>query len=215
LLLVAVRGPWRKLDIVGNGRLTPPVKDRHRYTTPNKPQKITECSIVGTITQEEEVPMIRSISALCIAGSLFFSSILYAAEQKIVFAGESIKHAKDTKSDSCQRMCAGKESKPGVDALLTDGWKIVTSSPKEIIAYDYEVWQASPSSRVLSWGCTCIGTQHVLQKDDPAPVPKVEAPNKEVELLKKETELLKQEIALLKQENENLKIQLKPKQKKK
>jgi hypothetical protein len=64
------------------------------------------------------------------------------------------------------------------------------------------------------FNCTCIGTQYVLHKDDPASTPKPETPSKNEELLKKENNLLKKENDLLKQENETLKAQFKPKTKK-
>ena len=53
--------------------------------------------------------------------SLFIATMSQAAEQKIVFVGESIKHAKDTKEHNCQGMCKSKEPRPNLDALLHRG----------------------------------------------------------------------------------------------
>jgi len=128
-------------------------------------------------------------------------------------------------------MCS-RRSDPDAKSLLSEGWKIVTSSPKEVIG---EYYWYTPCNGCQPHGCTCIGTKYILQKDGPAPKveisnsegaaldknkrtglhsPKVETPNNELELLKKENESLKQEITLLKQEIENLKNQIKSKQNK-
>lgn len=135
-----------------------------------------------------------------------------SAEQKIVWAVDSYKLRGKTTEEKCQRACNYSKFNAGrVEPLLAEGWKVVSSSSKEIVCIDD--WSALPTTPIVM-GCTGIGTQYILQKEEPVP-PKAEAPNKEMELLKKETELLKQEIALLKQENDNLKSQLKSKHKNK
>ena len=138
---------------------------------------------------------------------LLTATLSHAAEQKIIFNAESVRYKSGT--DNCQEIC-GRKSDPPAESFMKDGWKIISSGQKEIIGSEY--WY-TPCSTCEPHGCTCIGTQYVLQKDDPAPLPKVETSNKEVELLKKENDLLKQEISLLKQENKKLKS--KPKSKKK
>jgi uncharacterized small protein (DUF1192 family) len=158
----------------------------------------------------------RTLVVSLAVGSFFATNPVYA-EQKIIFGLETIKHQKDTKPASCELLCSYKDAKPGVDELIKEGWKIVTTSPKEIIASELQTHYfdyPNGTRKSLIYGCDCVGTQYVLQKEEIAPAPKVDTQNKEVELLKKETELLKQEIALLKQENETLKAQLKPKKKK-
>ncbi len=111
--------------------------------------------------------------------------------------------------------------------FLSEGWKIVSSSPKEVTGEQY--WYV-PCNTCKPHGCICIGTEHILQKDEPAPkietksnvfdTPgkdnrtvlqpvKVETSENALDLLKKENDLLKQENALLKQENETLRSQLK------
>jgi hypothetical protein len=136
---------------------------------------------------------------LLVIGSFFSTNIsLASAEQKIVFCVESIKYKSVTGSETCQIFCNSKYGQYEIDSFLSDGWRIVSSSPKEAIPSDV-------------FDCICVGTQYVLQKDEPIP----DVPNKEVELLKKENDLLKRENDLLKQENENLKVKLKTKQKKK
>ncbi len=173
-------------------------------------------------------------TALCLALIssilLFTATLLQAAEQKIIFNTEKIEHKSGTNSKKCQDICSRK-SDPDAKSLLSEGWKIVTSSPKEVVG---EYYWYTPCRGCEPHGCTCIGTEYILQKDYPAPkvetpnrevdaqdknkrtelhAPKVETSNNELDLLKKENELLKQEITLLKQENENLKNQIKSKQK--
>lgn len=155
----------------------------------------------------------RTLFVSLAVGSLFVSNVVMAAEQKIVFVVDYFKlRGSKTTAEKCERSCSVKFNTGKLEPLTSTGWKIVSSTSKEAICVDD--WAVAPGYP-LTLGCSGIGTQYVLQKDDPILEPKAEVPNKEVELLKKETELLKQEIALLKQENENLKAQLKPKQKKK
>ena len=157
----------------------------------------------------------------------FTATLLPAAEQKITFNTEKIEYKSGTSSKRCQDICS-RRSGPEAKSLLSEGWKIVTSSPKEVIGEQY--WY-TPCNGCQPHGCTCIGTEYILQKDDPAP--KAETSNSEVDDLdknkrielpapnvetpinardlKRENELLKQEIRLLKQENENLKNQMKSK----
>jgi hypothetical protein len=171
--------------------------------------------------------------ALCLAGItsilLFSANLLHAAEQKIIFNAESIKYESGTGSKQCQVKCS-RRSGPDVKSLLSKGWEIVSSAPKEVIAENY--WYV-PCNTCEPHGCTCIGTEYILQSDAPAPkventinepdapdknkqsgllAPKVETSTGELDLLKKEIELLKQENTLLKQENQNLKNQIKSKQ---
>jgi len=161
---------------------------------------------------------------------LFTATLLQAAEQKIIFNTEKIEYKSVTSSKKCQDICSRK-SGPDAKSLISGGWKIVNSSPKEVIGEHY--WY-TPCNGCEPHGCTCIGTEYILQKDVPAPkvettsnepdapdknkrtgvqAPKVETSNSELDLLKKENELLKQENTLLKQENENLKNQIDSKQK--
>jgi len=157
---------------------------------------------------------------------LFTATLLHAAEQKIIFNSERIKYESGTRSKKCQDICSRK-SAPDAKSLLSEGWKIVSSSPKEVIGEHY--WY-TPCNGCEPHGCTCIGTEYILLKDVPAPkvettsnepdaqdknkrtgvqAPKVETSNSELDLLKKENELLKRENTLLKQENENLINQIK------
>lgn len=173
--------------------------------------------------------------ALCLARIssilLFTATLLHAAERKITFNNEKIVYKSGTSSKKCQDICSRK-SGPDAKSLLSEGWKIVSSSPKEVIG---EYYWYTPCNGCQPHGCTCIGTEYILQRDSPAPkveppnrevdsldhnkrtgphAPKVETSSNELDLLKKEIELLKQENTLLKQENENLKSQIKSKQQK-
>lgn len=143
--------------------------------------------------------------------SLLFTTNLFASEQKIIFNIESITYAQDTGYKGCQELCAYKHSDPDVNSILNNGWRIINSSPKESIAENYR----KSAGLNIYYGCTCVGTQYVLQKDDPVPVVKPDIQSKSEELFKKENELLKRENDLLKQEIENLKEKLAQKQKKK
>jgi hypothetical protein len=156
---------------------------------------------------------------------LFTATLLQAAEQKIIFNAERIKYESGTAAKQCQNKCS-RRSGPDAQSLLSEGWKIVSSSPKEIIGENY--WY-TPCNNCQPHGCTCIGTEYILQRDASAPraeassnepdapdkdrrtglyTPNVETSINELDLLKKKNELLMKEIRSLKQENEALKNQL-------
>jgi hypothetical protein len=169
-------------------------------------------------------------SLACIASILLFTTTsVHAAERKILFNTESIKHESGTGAEWCQDKC-GRRSGPDVKSLLSEGWKIVGSTSKEVIGEQY--WYV-PCNTCSPHGCICIGTEYILEKDGPAqqvdakrpvvaapgkdsraalPPPQFEPAKNELDLLKKENDLLKQENALLKQENEALRNQLRSKQ---
>jgi len=172
-----------------------------------------------------------SLSFACIASLLLFATTpVPAAEKKTIFNTESVKYESGTGSERCQNTCS-RRSGPDVKSLLSEGWKIVSSSPKEVIGEQY--WYV-PCNTCQPHGCLCIGTEYLLAKDEtakktetisnavnapdrvnqtvPAPL-KVETSKNELDLLKKENDVLKQENALLKQENETLRNQLRSKQK--
>jgi hypothetical protein len=104
---------------------------------------------------------------------LFTASALPAAERKIIFNSERIKYESGTGARQCQAKC-GRRSGPDARALLSAGWKIVSSSPKEVIAENYRY---VPCNSCEPHGCTCFGTEYVLQRDPPAPG--AEFPNNE------------------------------------
>lgn len=163
----------------------------------------------------------------CITSALVFSTIpVHAAETKTIFNTESIKYESGTGSERCQDKC-GRRSGPAVKSLLSDGWKVVSSSPKAVIAEQY--WY-TPCNNCAPHGCICKGTEYILQKDEPdtkvevkssvsevlvkdngtvITAPEAETSKNELDLLKKENELLKQENRSLKKEIETLRNQLK------
>ncbi len=168
----------------------------------------------------------------CISSVLVFSATLvHAGETKIVFNTENIKYEEGTGSERCRDTCS-RRSGPDVKSMLSEGWKIVGSSPRKVIGEQY--WYA-PCNNCKPHGCICIGTEYILQKDEPAPKieaktnafdvrdndsrtvpdqPKVEgSKDEQLDLLKKENDKLKQENALLRKENETLRNQLRTKRK--
>jgi hypothetical protein len=175
--------------------------------------------------------MKTALCLACITSILLFSTApAYAVEKKILFNTESIKHESGTGAEWCQDKCS-RRSGPDVKSLLSEGWKIVSSSSKEVIGEQY--WYV-PCNTCSPHGCICIGTEFILEKDGPAqkieakssvvaapgkdthavlPPPIVEPAINELDFLKKENDLLKQENSLLKQENETLRNQLRTKQK--
>jgi len=172
-----------------------------------------------------------ALSLACIATLLLFATTpVPAAEKKIIFNTESVKYESGTGSERCQNTCS-RRSGPEVKSFLSDGWKIVSSSPKEVIGEQY--WYV-PCNSCQPHGCICIGTEYLLAKDGPSPKaetrstavnapdrvnqtvptpPTVETSKDELDLLKRENDVLKQENALLKQENETLRNQLRSKKK--
>jgi len=131
-------------------------------------------------------------------GVLLGSASLVYAEQKMLFNVESVQHTTAMSTKTCQTACDEKYNDPPLPEMQTLGWKIITATAKEAVGIDYDPNNGYP------WGCTCKGTQYVLQKED-SPT----TPSKNEKLLKQENKLLKREIILLKQENENLKEKLK------
>ncbi len=162
----------------------------------------------------------------CITSVLVFATTpVNAAEKRTIFNTESVKYESGTGSERCRDKCS-RRSGPDVKSLLFDGWKIVSSSSKEVIAEQY--WY-TPCNNCAPHGCICKGTEYILQKDEPAPKiearsnasevmdkdnrtvinpPKAETPKNELDLLRKENESLKQENTALKKEIENLRNQL-------
>jgi hypothetical protein len=166
----------------------------------------------------------RSLFALSLI-ILFPTTNLLAWEQKTTFNTENIKFESGTGKVRCQDRCMRK-SGPGVESLLSQGWRIISSAPKEITGEDYYY---IPSNASNPRGCTCIGTEYVLERDQPAqraesadtgPYTPYQAPQtgvtatgavsqiNEIELLRKKNELLLKEIMTLRRENENLRNQL-------
>jgi hypothetical protein len=174
--------------------------------------------------------MKKTAACLAITSSILLSTatLLQGAEQKITFNTERIEFKSGTNPIMCQDICS-KKSGPDAKSLLSQGWKIVSSSPKQVIGEDY--WFV-PCNTCKPHGCTCIGTEYLLQRDEPAPgfetsnqrleapdriqrggnyTPNVETSINELDLLKKKNQLLINEISILKQENETLKKLLRSK----
>ncbi|MDD2734567.1 MAG: hypothetical protein PHF56_11550 [Desulfuromonadaceae bacterium] len=153
--------------------------------------------------------------ALCL---VFFTNMASASEQKRIYNSTSFNAAPDSMS-YCGSLCESKDA--AIDTFLASGWKIVSSSQKEIVAQNYEsfpfkrrvgIWDQDQPPRYI--GCTCKGTEYVIEKNELNN--KIEPTNeltdnfkKENELLVKENDLLKREIEMLKKENSNLAAQSK------
>lgn len=161
---------------------------------------------------------------------LSIATLLQAAEQKIVFNSESIEYKSGTGSTRCQDKC-NRRSGPDIKSLLSAGWKIVRSSSKKVVGEDY--WYV-PCNACEPHGCTCLGTEYLLQKDEPLPKvetsinkhddrdinqrtgvydSKSESSINELDRLKNENVILKHENTLLKQEIEKFKNLIKSKKK--
>ncbi len=173
-------------------------------------------------------------TALCVAflAWVFVVSAfsVNAAEKKTIFNTESMKYESGTGVERCREKC-GRKSDPDVKSFLSEGWKMESSRPKEVIGEHYRY---VPCNTCKPHGCVCIGTEYVLQRDKAAPVTetksnvfdtveirnrtvpdaqKVETSKNELDLLKEELAVLKRENALLKQEIESLRNQLRSTQK--
>jgi hypothetical protein len=86
------------------------------------------------------------------------------AEQKLVFAVSSIKYKSGTSTYSCESKC--KELSSSINDEIAAEWRIVASSPKELIAMEY--WETPNCNVCQPHGCTCIGTEYVLEKVEEA-----------------------------------------------
>lgn len=109
--------------------------------------------------------MIHILFLSLFVSSLFVTNISSATEQRMLFNVESISYKEDTGATICQISCTTKYDDPPLEKMLTEGWRIVSSSPKEAIGQDY--WGGKYGRAYRAYGCTCKGTQYVLQKDDP------------------------------------------------
>lgn len=157
---------------------------------------------------------------------LFAAAPLSAAEKKTVFNTEELRYESGTGVERCRDKC-GRRSGPDLKSLLAEGWKVASSTPKQVVAEQY--WHV-PCNTCLPHGCVCIGTEYLLERDEPAPkaptagkaidarvndsrsglIPAGNGPSgNELGELRKEIELLKRENASLKRENESLRDQLK------
>ncbi len=114
-------------------------------------------------------------TAVCLAGIssiILLSAVhLHAAEQKIIFNTESVEFRSGTGAKYCEDKC-GRRSGRDVKEFIAEGWKIVSSTPKRVVAEGY--WY-TPCNTCEPHGCDCIGTEYVLRKDGPAA--KVETSN--------------------------------------
>lgn len=163
---------------------------------------------------------------VCLSLILLFSTAhSHGLEKSSVFNTESLKYESGTGLERCRAKC-GRWSGPDVKSLLSEGWKIAGSSPKEVVAEQY--W-FTPCNTCRPHGCICIGTEYHLERDEPFagngtrgrshgdtgngthPVggDGPEAVHNGLDLLYKEIDALKRENALLKQEIEALRNQLK------
>jgi len=152
------------------------------------------------------------------------AGISEATEQQIIFCLEQYKNAPDTYY--CEKKCTEEYKSCSLNQLLSDGWLVITSSQKENVIVP---WESTPGQYLQAFnnmyvspknaGCSCIGTQYVLRKEDKQlaglATAKVAVSDTEVALLNKEIELLKKENEMLKKENESFKKKSKAKQKSK
>lgn len=170
---------------------------------------------------KKTVRCLAAISSLL----LFTAPSIHAFENTTVFNTESLEYKGGTGPKRCKERC-DRRSGTNIAALQAEGWKIVNSSPKKIVAEEYRY---VPCPSCEPHGCTCIGTEYTLQRDTPAPkaesrknefrVPETKkrpilheseaktSPS-ELDQLRMENSSLKQEITSLKQEIEMLKIRL-------
>lgn len=83
---------------------------------------------------------------------------LIQKQQKIVYTVDSMKYKNEFLTQlACEKAC--NNASDSVQSYLSDGWRIVASSPKQmpgLMAFE---------SSVTSDGCTCIGTEYVLEKE--------------------------------------------------
>ena len=145
--------------------------------------------------------MIKQLPGMALVTTtiLAISALAYAVEQKTVFTTSDLEYRSGTGKERCQEKCRGK-SVPDLNGLMTEGWRVVNSSPKKLVAEDYLY---VPCSSCQPHGCICIGTEHVLRRDTPPPA-KIVIPVSELDALKMENARLKEELDRLKQENGKL-----------
>lgn len=145
---------------------------------------------------------IQLSAAVVLAVSIFIANSSLALDQKILFCYETGRYASNTPKEICESACEETSHCGGLNSLLSEGWAITSQTSKEVIAID---WKSERRFGIpFNQGCSCIGTQYVLRKEDKSTSANTEASVKEMDLLKKENELLKKENDLLKNENKSL-----------
>jgi len=107
-----------------------------------------------------------------VAVILLLASNAFSAEstQKLVFCVDKFNYGGLTNESDCFKMC--QKHTCDLESLLTDGWRIIASSPKEIIEQNWTYVNAETlrlidpkkPARPGYLGCTCIGTQYVVEK---------------------------------------------------
>ena len=107
-----------------------------------------------------------------IVGFLLASNISSAGDQKMLFNVESISYKEHTGSALCEQKCTSKYNDPPLEQMQKEGWRIVSSGSKEAIGVDYYDYTSTfgDSASVYAFGCTCKGTQYVLEKIDSTPI---------------------------------------------
>lgn len=118
----------------------------------------------GAITTEEEAEVVGKgiygnftkiflFIAVIFAGLFLLHKISYKPKpkQKIIFC-VSYYSARGYSTIVCNKLCA--KYACNINLYLKSGWRIVSSSRKEIIEVPFDVWN----------GCKCVGTEYVLEK---------------------------------------------------
>lgn len=138
-----------------------------------------------------------------------------AAEQKRVFNLESCEHETSTGAYDCENKCKALSDVPAAD-MTSSGWKILSSAKKEVIAIKRDKWPGGDVGygrgylAPYTFGCTCKGTEYVIEKIDETQntATVVNAvfvvSNNDADQYKKENEQLKKENEQLKKELQQL-----------
>ena len=121
--------------------------------------------------------MRKSFLCLVIVGLIFMvMPNIAAAEQELLFCSQSTQYGNLTGASRCQEMCG--KYKCDLKAQLSSGWKIVSSSPKEEITEKWEEIDTRAAAQAFmdpkmatvgQYGCTCKGTEYVLEKAEDKP----------------------------------------------
>ena len=121
--------------------------------------------------------MHKGFLCLAIFGSIFtLVPNMAVAEQELLFCVQSTSQGNLTSASRCQEMC-GKYT-CDLKARLSSGWKIVTSSPKEEITEKWEEIDTRAAAKAFmdpkmatvgQYGCTCKGTEYVLEQAEDKP----------------------------------------------
>lgn len=114
------------------------LQDRIKKIIENNKDSNTKENISTSVTPKINKNLFMVVTPISLFIILMFVGFLFfKTEQKIIFVAKKISYKKDTGSFSCQLKCSIYTK--SLDEYLSNGWELVSSAQKSIIAEDFHV----------------------------------------------------------------------------